>query len=881
MAQIRVILCTLALLVVPVALLAQQPTQEELMRQLPPGVSPEQAAQLLQQRPELAALFRQRLAQSGMTSADVRARLRSAGYPSSMLDAYLGPDTATTPPSEQMVSAASTLGIASFSVEDSLRLRGDTLALRMHRDSLRADSLAVAEALDAGRRGLELFGLDVFRRATTRFQPMVTGPVDDTYILGPGDELVLILTGDVQAAHTMEVTRGGFVVIPNVGQVNVTNLSLGQLRELLYDRLARFYSGISRRPSASTKFEVTVTEVRVLQVRVVGEVAQPGAFQLAATGTVLSALYDAGGLTPRSNFRAVEVRRGERLIATVDLYDYLLRGVVPAEVRLASGDVVFVPVRGPRVKIAGEVTRPGIYEIVPGETIRDLVGIAGGFTPEAATETATIDRIIPPEERTERGLTRTVLSVNLAAAMLDGGRAAPLFAGDSVTVYRIAGGRRNAVTIAGSVWQPGTYRLEPGMRLSDLVGIAGGLRPDAYTGRAQILRTHPDSTKQLIGIAIAGPEGDGFVDDPVLRELDEVSVFSSTDFRPLRYISVQGAVQRPGAVVFADSMTLRDAILLAGGLTEDAYLAEAEISRINRAAAQGDSLAVVLKTPLDATFVSADGGYVPRPAGDEPAPTVVLQPYDYVFVRTQPGWERPSTVALTGEVLFPGQYTLLHRDERLMDLVMRAGGLTPQAYASGIRFFRLGRDTLRASGSTTVQADPTVPSSLVSEAGGRPTGASWATPETLGDVLPGPADRVWGGPARVGIDMAAVLKDPSHHDNVVLAAGDSIDIPRYIPFVRVEGAVNSPGNVPYRNNWSIDRYVHGAGGFHDIADEGKAYVQQPNGILQTSGSPEPGAVVVVPEKDLRETDVSFWQAFALVSPIIASLTTMVVVIVSQ
>jgi protein involved in polysaccharide export with SLBB domain len=314
-------------------------------------------------------------------------------------------------------------------------------------------------------------------------------------------------------------------------------------------------------------------------VRVVGEVTLPGTYRIAATGGVLSAIYEAGGINERGNFRAVEIRRGNQLVATLDLYDYLLHGSVSNEPPLASGDVIFVPVRGPRVKIAGEVTRPAIYEIKPGETLLDLLNLAGGLTPLASTRVATIDRILPPDERPDPGRARTVLTVDLHRMLKGEVPPVALLAGDSVTIFSIAGPRRNAVTIKGSVWQPGTYALEPGMRLWDLIRLAGGLRPETYQGRAQILRTYPDSTKQLIGVYLG--ERDGRVDaadNPELMERDEVNIFARTDFVPERYVAVSGAVKRPGLIPFADSMTLRDAILLAGGLAEDAYLVEAEVS---------------------------------------------------------------------------------------------------------------------------------------------------------------------------------------------------------------------------------------------------------------------------------------------------------------
>jgi protein involved in polysaccharide export with SLBB domain len=803
-------------------------TPPAVQQQLPPGMTPEQAAQLLRQRPELGSLVRQRLQQSGLSPDQIRARLRAAGYPSNLLDAYLGADTlgaAPPSPSGTMVEAISILGLATFTAQDSLLLRGDTLALRLYQDSLRADSIFREDSLAQVRRRLTLFGLDVFRQPSTRFVPLVTGPVDDRYVLGPGDVLVLILTGAVEDAQQFEVTREGFVVIPRVGQIYVNNLSLGQLREVLYQRLSRVYSGITRQPDAKTKFEITVANVRVLTLRVVGEVGRPGSYQIPATGSVLTAIYQAGGLTERAGFREVQVRRGAELLGTVDLYDYLLGGVVPSGLQLASGDVIFVPVRGARVKIAGEVNRPAIYEIKRGETLRDLVRLAGGLTPLASTEAATIDRILPPELRPAPGLERTVLTVNLKEALDPKAPPVTLAAGDSVTVFAVKSPRRNVVTITGNVWQPGTYSLRPGMRLWDLIALAGGLRPETYEDRVQIVRTYPDSTRQLVAASLTGgPDGNQV--NPVLREWDEVTVYSRAEFTPERYVAVFGAVRKQGIVPFADSMTLRDAILLAGGLRNDAYLMEAEVSRVRRGAGDGgDTLALLLRIPLDSSYLTAPDPYGARPVGTARSGDFVLHPYDNVFVRRQPGWETQRNVVLTGEVRFPGRYTLLRKDERLLEVLQRAGGLTPQAYANGIRFFRAE-----------------------------------------------------GGAGRIAVDLPRVLRQPNYKDNLVLAAGDSIHIPAYIPTVRVEGAVNSPGSVPYVKNAGLTYYVAAAGGFSRRADKRGIFVQQPNGLVQKWKSPEPGAVVVVPQKDPTERGVDFVALFSSIAQILAATTTVIVVL---
>jgi protein involved in polysaccharide export with SLBB domain len=365
-----------------------------------------------------------------------------------------------------------------------------------------------------------------------------------------------------------------------------------------------------------------------------------------------------------------------------------------------------------------------------------------------------------------------------------------------VVVYAAAGGQRNSVTIAGGVWQPGTYQVEPGMRVSELLRVAGGLRPEAYSERAAIIRTHPDSTRELLAVALSPAGIPEASRDVELLEGDQVTVFTRIESRPERYVDVSGAVGRPGRIMYADSMTVRDAVLLAGGATEDAYLLEAEVSRMRGGGSTDDTLAVVLRVPLDTSVVLDPTSPLPAPSGTGSGADVTLRPYDNVFVRHRPGWERPENVAIAGEVRFPGRYTILTRNERLSNLLERAGGLTPVAYANGIRFIRAEDDA-----------------------------------------------------GRVAVDLERVLTDPSHPHNLILEAGDSVFIPRFIPIVRVQGAVNSQASVTYLRGAGLDYYINSAGGFAARADKGRTFVLQPNGLIERRGRPEPGAVVTVPEKD--------------------------------
>ena len=808
-----------------------------LAAQVPTGglPTPSQAQQLLQTRPDLVRQLRERIGTSGLTPEQIRARLRAAGYPEDLLDPYLaGADTTRKlTPGTDILEATRVLGLVSAEDAESLLVLTDS-AIRVA-DSLRADSLSDTTST------LQVFGLKLFHRSLTVFSPEVSGPVDANYRLGPGDGLVLILTGDVELAHELVVTREGFIAIPQVGQLYVSNLTLGQLEDLLYTRLGRVYSGVRRGAGATTRFNVTVARLRTVQVYVTGDVARPGSYQVSAAGTALSALYAAGGPTENGSFRHVEIRRGGRLLDSLDLYDYLLRGDNSRDARLENGDVLFVPVRGTQVKVTGAIIRPAIYELRPTESLRDLLQAAGGFEATALRRRVQVDRILPPAQRAPGGRDRVVLEIG--ADQFEDGRG-PAFAmapGDSVTVFEVAERRRDVVMVNGNVWTPGAIGLGAGMRLSDAIRLAGGPKPDVYLDQIAISRLQPDSTRRQLRSAFRDSTG-AVTEDLPLQEDDEITVYSRSAFRPLRYVVITGAVRRPGRVPYREGITLRDALLEVEGLTEDALLTEAEVARLPDAGLRATGqVATTFRVALDSTYVfdrGPAGRYLGPPGVGAPAAgaaEVALQPYDNVLIFRQPDWELQRTVSLTGQVRFPGRYALTTRTDRLLDLIIRAGGLTKEAYPAGIRFFRS------------------------SDRGGR-----------------------------IGVDLPRVLSDPKFRDNLILSEGDSIIIPEYVPVVYVRGAVNAPTAVTFVKGEGMGYYVNAAGGYKRDADRNRAYVTQPNGKVESvkkrwswlpDGVPQPlaGGSIYVPERD--PTDKKDWLGFAgSIAQILASLTTVIVVV---
>jgi polysaccharide biosynthesis/export protein len=759
----------------------------------PPGTPPAQVQQQIDglgMREQLLS----RIQASGMTPDQVRRRLASMGYDPRTLDPYLSADSAAPPP-----PTARTF--------DALRaLDFGEMAAAQYEPPPEAELSAEEERL-----GLRVFGIDVFRRGSTEFEPVTSAAVPASYVLGPGDELVLMLTGDVEMVHMLAVTREGFVLIPQVGQVWVNGLTMEGLRDQLYTRLGQVYSGVQRTAGATTRFDVSLARPRTNQVYISGEVVRPGSYTVSPMASVLNALYQAGGPTASGSFRDVHIVRSGRAVERLDLYDFLLRGDNLDRARLEPGDVIFVPTHGERVAVRGAVTREAIYEVKPGETMVDALRFAGGTSAPAHLRSVRLTRVLPPSQRITPGVDRVVLDVDLSEVARNPAGAPRIEAGDEIEVLAVRDEVRNMVSLNGSVWRPGSYAYRPGMRAWDLIDQAQGLSPDAFTQRAHITRLNPaDSSFTLIPFSLQR-NGDGSVtDNPALDEYDVVTVFSRSERVEELPVIVAGAVRAPHTERYQQGMTLRDAIIRAGGLrrTADPVV---EVARLAEPGARdGGEIAQIFRIQLDSTyFVSEESArfYLGRPeglrgvVGQGEAAEFLLRPYDRIFVRQIMNFELPSVVRIAGEVAYPGEYTLGRKGERLREMVMeRAGGLTNSAHAQGFRLYRDG--------------------------------------------------------ALVNVDLAAVLRSPDHPNNLVLQDGDSMVVPEFNPVVLVRGAVNAPSAVLYRQGADLGYYIRNAGGYARDADKGRVHVRYANGsantphrkllLFRSTPRPEPGSEITVP-----------------------------------
>jgi protein involved in polysaccharide export with SLBB domain len=695
---------------------------------------------------------------------------------------------------------------------------------------LPVDSIAMLNEILEQQRNSQnrIFGHDLFSNEALSFEPNMNIATPRDYVLGPGDQVLIDIYGASQESFSATVSPDGYITIEGFGPVQVSGLTVSQANARVRSQVGARYS--------SSQIRLSVGQTRTITVNIAGEVRTPGTYTLSAFATVFNALYMAGGINDLGTLRNIKVYRNNRLISTVDVYDYILNGQATGNVRLTDNDMIIVEAYDCLVSISGRVKRPMYYEMKQNESLKSLIKYAGGFTGNAYRGSVRVMR--------KSGALHSVHTVN----EFDMGTF-HMADGDSVNVDSILSRYSNMAEIKGAVFRPGLYEIGNGATSVRSLIERGGLTEDAFTTHAVMHRMKADRTLEVLAVDVAGIM-EGRVADVPLQNEDVLYIPSRKERLESQTLTIHGEVQYPGIYKYAENETIEDFILQAGGLTDAGSMAKVDVARRIIDPNATTSQETIAQTY---SFAVKDGFVID---GEQ---AFTLQPYDEVYVRKSPGYSEQQNVKVEGEVLFEGTYTLSKKSERLSEIITKAGGLTKTAFAKGARLVRqrtpeeLARQTAlmeaakRSSGKDSIDV----------------------TKIDMGAVYP------------VGIDLEEAMRHPGGDADVVLREGDRIIIPEYSGTVKINGEVMYPNTVGFLAGKDYKYYINQAGGFGDNAKKRQTYIIYMNGTVAKADrkhKPAPGCEIVVPTKQARNK-LSTAELLAIGTST-ASIATMIATIVN-
>jgi protein involved in polysaccharide export with SLBB domain len=683
----------------------------------------------------------------------------------------------------------------------------------------------------------KVFGAELFQEASPIFAPNLSIATPLNYRVGPGDELLLEVFGTNVFSQKAQVSREGFVNVRYAGLVNVNGITIEEVANLLKSKLSKYLPSLT---SGGSRLQVNLGNIRSINVSVVGAVKKPGTLTLPSLATLFNALYATGGPLENGSFRNIELIRGNKKNITADLYDYLMRGDQSSNIFLQDNDLIRVPFTEHQIQVAGLLNREGIYELKPTETFANALQYAGGFKAGAYQGRVTGTRL--------GKLAKEIIDIPTTQFS-----AFALQNGDSLYVDSLVNKYLNRITIKGAVFKPGVYAWQKGQQLADVIEKAAGLKEEAFLGRATILRTYESQEKENISVDLKAVLK-GALKFELLNE-DQITIYSSYELKDRFTVSISGEIRNPGSYPFADSITLQQLILLAGGFTDRAIPTSIEVARQKKqvditqlGAKNSELIQVGLNTDL--TKVGAD---------------FYLQPNDIILVKTDPAKKPQITVRVSGQVLFPGTYTLESQQDRLSALITRAGGLLPTADKVGIKLIR-----------KTNLVDTADLNKIINKQSNSTQDSVFAIQQDLNNALSN----------EIAVEWNDNKSDYNPQRDIILEAGDEIVIPQLRNTIALTGEVLKLVSVQYLQNKSFKYYISSAGGFSAKAKKGKSFVVYSNGRSKKAGSflglfrtyPKvlPGSTVVVPAKPARDGKFDPSKAGILLSALTTLATTIAI-----
>ena len=705
----------------------------------------------------------------------------------------------------------------------------------------------------------KIFGFTLFHNKELNFNPSLNIPTPQGYVLGAGDQLLIDIYGASQQSYDLLVSPDGKILVPNIGPISVGGSTVAAASARIKNSLTQIYSGLS---SGISSMDLRLGNIRTVQVALVGELNRPGNYILPAFASPFNALYAAGGPNENGSFRHIQVYRDSKLLTEIDVYDFLIKGSHSSSITLRDNDVIIVPPVRARVELTGPVRREGFFEVKPNENLNDLLSFAGGFKPEGYRDRLTLTRMTGTERRVAE-----VEAAGFAAFLPKDG--------DSFHIGEILERFENRVQISGALLRPGTFALEPGLTLSQLIQKAEGLRPDAFVNRATLYRTQADYSLAIVPVDVQGVLS-GKVPDITLQREDVLNIPSRYELQEEYYLKISGEVKSPGAFAFGENMRVADLVLQAGGFKAGAAAGRIEVVR-RKNSEDGNQVAEILPVAIAADLSISET-------------SIVLQPFDHVIVRRNPGYRNEQIVRVEGEILYPGEYALTSSNERISDLLRRSGGFTAYAYPKGATLIRrneyfqspteaqqqrqilesvkgnlplesLSRSELNSQVESRIQeeiknkAKATLDNSavLMVDESRKEISESLLEKESIQvdkkDI------------EMIGIDLVAILKNPKGTQDLILMEGDVLSIPKELQTVRMRGEILFPTSTRFQQGAGFTKYISRSGGFTNRSQKSKSYIIYANGnvnrtkrfiFLNFYPQVMPGSEIVVPQKPYRE-----------------------------
>lgn len=621
-------------------------------------------------------------------------------------------------------------------------------------------------------KGLSYFGYDIFSSTPSAFEPSAAGPIDPEYIIGPEDVLRVSIWGQVEQQNELTVDKEGRILIPTTGPIVVSGLTIDEINKTLTKQLSRSIQGLTATPK-TVWLDVSLSKIRPKRVFIMGEVNNPGGYTVSSYANIFNSLFAVGGPTVNGSLREVRLIRGNKIVAKVDLYLYLIGAEKNNDIRVQNNDIIYVPVRKNSIYIKGEMRRPGIYELLHGENLKKLIEYAGGNLPTTYLERLQIERIVPLKDRTKNEFERQFKDIDFRE-LTSKNSDAVLVDGDVITVFPILDEVKNFVTISGAVYKPGTYQLTPKMKIRDIILLADSLKPETYFVRGELTRFENDGRRKIsIPFDLRSIIENGSQDNIELQPKDEIVIHDIGITREVEeFVDILGSVRKPGRYTLTRNMTLTDVLMLAEGYTEDAWTLQAEIARLDKKK-EADTLSYIYLADLpdlrDTLAVNNFNYFVKRREKG-----FKIHHRDKIFIRPNPNFRVQELVTIAGEVNYTGTYALITRNEYLTDIINRAGGKTSAAYLRGGTLFRMGE--------------------------------------------------------RVNVDFQEAVDSPKSGDDIILHQGDSLYIPKKPNSIKMLGEVNNPSLIAFNEGKDMLDYIKFSGGLTDSADYIILY--HPNGTAE-------------------------------------------------